>query len=117
MSYHQEPTVFQKLKMGAMMGGTVGLCIGLVFGTVSVLRYGPGPNGYVRTLGQYMGSSAASFAFFMAIGTVIRTEENQKQITSSSTSVPSGSTYNRRLPILINNSRFNMGRGSSLKKE
>ncbi|KAL7750279.1 subunit of TIM23 translocase complex [Sorochytrium milnesiophthora] len=72
---YQEPTIFQKLKMGAMMGAGVGLCIGLVFGTVSILRYGPGQKGYLGTMGQYMGSSAASFAFFMAIGTVIRTEE------------------------------------------
>jgi hypothetical protein len=78
----EQPTVFQKLKMGAMMGGTVGLCIGLVFGTINILRYfvlidaryGPGQRGYLSTLATYMGSSAATFGFFMAIGTVIRTQ-------------------------------------------
>lgn len=34
-----EPTTFDKMKMGAMMGGTVGLCVGLVFGTINILRY------------------------------------------------------------------------------
>jgi len=38
--YSQEPTVFDKLKMGAMMGGTVGLCLGFLLGGYSVLRWG-----------------------------------------------------------------------------
>ncbi|KAI8066157.1 hypothetical protein BDF21DRAFT_345960 [Thamnidium elegans] len=30
-----EPSAFDKMKMGATMGGTVGLCIGFVFGSIS----------------------------------------------------------------------------------
>ncbi|KAI8366549.1 hypothetical protein BD560DRAFT_332018 [Blakeslea trispora] len=37
-----EPSAFEKMKMGAAMGGTVGLCIGFVFGTISLIRFGPG---------------------------------------------------------------------------
>ncbi|KAG9319659.1 hypothetical protein KVV02_008133 [Mortierella alpina] len=107
-----EPSKFERAKMGAMMGGAVGLCIGLVFGGVSILRYnpalsylqnlfpthhvqysidhpltfatllhcddisnGPGSRGYVETLTRTMVSSTATFAFFMAIGSVIRSEE------------------------------------------
>ncbi|KAG1716778.1 hypothetical protein ID866_376 [Astraeus odoratus] len=72
--YGQEPTVWQKLKMGALMGGGVGLTIGFIFGSYSILRGGAGPRGFLATLSQYMLSSAATFSFFLAIGSVIRNE-------------------------------------------
>ncbi|KAF2397306.1 hypothetical protein EJ06DRAFT_481829 [Trichodelitschia bisporula] len=68
------PSTLDKLKMGAMMGGSVGLIIGFIFGATNIIRFGPGPNGMMRTLGQYMLGSAATFGFFMSIGTTIRTE-------------------------------------------
>ncbi|KAJ9622754.1 subunit of TIM23 translocase complex [Taxawa tesnikishii (nom. ined.)] len=70
------PSTFDKLKMGAMMGGSVGLIIGFIFGATNIIRFGPGPNGMMRTLGQYMMGSAATFGFFMSIGTTIRTESS-----------------------------------------
>ena len=56
----------------------VGLIIGFIFGTIqsrilhhltlltmpgatNIIRFGPGPNGMMRTLGQYMLGSAATF--------------------------------------------------------
>ncbi|KAI6885614.1 hypothetical protein KC334_g15802, partial [Hortaea werneckii] len=63
-------------KMGAMMGGSVGIIIGFIFGATNIIRFGPGPNGMLRTLGQYMAGSAATFGFFMSIGTTIRTESS-----------------------------------------
>ncbi|KAF1833783.1 hypothetical protein BDW02DRAFT_569645 [Decorospora gaudefroyi] len=68
------PSTLDKLKMGGMMGGSVGLIIGFIFGFTNIVRFGPGPNGMMRTLGQYMMGSAATFGFFMAIGTTIRTD-------------------------------------------
>ncbi|TXT15503.1 hypothetical protein VHUM_00006 [Vanrija humicola] len=63
-------STFDKMKTGAMMGAGVGLTIGFIFGSFSILRGGPGPRGAIHTLGQYMAGSAASFAFFLSIGSV-----------------------------------------------
>ncbi|KAH8723937.1 reactive mitochondrial oxygen species modulator 1-domain-containing protein [Phaeosphaeriaceae sp. PMI808] len=70
------PSTLDKLKMGGMMGGSVGLIIGFIFGFTNIMRFGPGPNGMGRTLLQYMTGSAATFGFFMAIGTTIRTDSS-----------------------------------------
>ncbi|OBT55981.1 hypothetical protein VE04_03292 [Pseudogymnoascus sp. 24MN13] len=66
------PSTFDKLKMGAMMGGTVAVIVGFIFGSVNIMRYGAGPNGVMRSLGQYMAGSGATFGFFMGIGSTIR---------------------------------------------
>ena len=71
------------------MGGGVGLTIGFIFGSYSIIRCayylprhlrrrthaslsrgGAGPRGFLATLSQYMLSSAATFSFFLAIGSV-----------------------------------------------
>ncbi|KAA6410182.1 MAG: mitochondrial genome maintenance Mgr2 [Lasallia pustulata] len=65
---------FDKWKMGAMLGGSVGLIMGFIFGGFNIMRFGAGPNGVTRTLGQYMLGSGVTFGFFMSIGSVIRTE-------------------------------------------
>ncbi|KAI9475873.1 MAG: reactive mitochondrial oxygen species modulator 1-domain-containing protein [Benjaminiella poitrasii] len=88
-----EPSTFDKMRMGAMMGGTVGLCIGFVFGTVSLIRFGSGSKGPINMLSKYMLGSAASFGFFMSIGSVVRSENR----------LPSP---NMNLPIVINERRF-----------
>ncbi|CDO72726.1 hypothetical protein BN946_scf184990.g9, partial [Trametes cinnabarina] len=81
---HGQPaglTVWQKLttaalpvKMGAIMGAGVGLTMGFLFGSFSILRGGAGPRGVLPTLSQYMLGSAATFSFFLAIGSVIRND-------------------------------------------
>ncbi|KOC11677.1 mitochondrial genome maintenance protein [Aspergillus flavus AF70] len=68
------PSTFDKMKMGAMMGSTVGGIMGFIIGTVTIFQYGAGPNGAMRTLGKYMLGSGATFGLFMSIGSVIRTE-------------------------------------------
>ncbi|KAI5801385.1 mitochondrial genome maintenance protein Mgr2 [Peziza echinospora] len=70
-------STFDKMKMGAIMGGSVGLCIGFIFGGYAIIKGGAGPNGVIRSLGQYMLGSAATFGFFMSIGTAIRTQGHE----------------------------------------
>ncbi|PWN23829.1 hypothetical protein BCV69DRAFT_279741 [Microstroma glucosiphilum] len=70
----QAPSVWQKLQMGAMMGAGVGLSIGFIGGAFQILRAGPGPKGALATMSQFMGTSAATFAFFLSIGSVIRSD-------------------------------------------
>lgn len=74
MEMFREPTVLDKLKMGALLGGTVGACAGFLFGGFAVLKYGPGQHGYMGTIARYMMTMGGSFAGFMGIGAVIRTQ-------------------------------------------
>ncbi|KKY24747.1 putative mitochondrial genome maintenance protein [Phaeomoniella chlamydospora] len=60
------PSVFDKLKMGALMGSS----------TVTIFQYGAGQAGVMRTLGKYMLASGGTFGVFMSIGSVIRNEES-----------------------------------------
>jgi hypothetical protein len=52
------------------MGGTVGLCLGFIFGSFSILRSGAGPQGAITQLSQTMAGSALTFSLFMGVGTV-----------------------------------------------
>lgn len=66
------PTVWDKLRMGAMMGATVGLGLGFFIGNLQYLAYGALRKGYLGTVSSSMLASAGSFAFFLGIGSVIR---------------------------------------------
>ena len=80
-----------------------------IAGATNIIRFGPGPNGMMRTLGQYMMGSAATFgcvlccfgetkltfliSFFMAIGTTIRTETEARAMEAFARA--------RRRPIVL----------------
>ncbi|PIA13853.1 hypothetical protein COEREDRAFT_83145 [Coemansia reversa NRRL 1564] len=76
MSYHQ-PSLWDKAKMGLIMGGSVGACLGCLIGFYSTMKFGPGPRGYLGTIGQYALGSGASFGFFMMIGSCIRSDDDR----------------------------------------
>ncbi|TQS37100.1 hypothetical protein Golomagni_02436 [Golovinomyces magnicellulatus] len=94
------PSIFDKFKMGAMMGSSEhkkpsNKCFPWVLslasylasfldtlwilwltlkGSVNIIRFGAGSNGIMRTLGNYMLGSGATFGFFMSIGSMVRTD-------------------------------------------
>ncbi|KAJ1917936.1 subunit of TIM23 translocase complex [Mycoemilia scoparia] len=57
------------------------------------MKFGPGPRGYLGTIGQYALGSGASFGFFMSIGSCIRNEEES---AASNLSLADKKTLNQK---------------------
>ncbi|PQE31813.1 mitochondrial genome maintenance protein [Rutstroemia sp. NJR-2017a WRK4] len=110
-------SVWNKLQMGAMMGGTVGAILGFMYGafifrivvstntdapqgSLTIIKFGAGPNGIWRTLRTYMLSSGATFGFFMAIGSTIRSD------TIATPQTLEAFAHARRRPIVMNREAY-----------
>ncbi|KAJ3127263.1 subunit of TIM23 translocase complex [Nowakowskiella sp. JEL0407] len=89
------------MKLGAVMGISVGVCLGFCSGAYVVLFYGPGSKGYLRTMGQHMIQSGTLFGCIMTFGQLLRADgewpSNPKTLTCNS--VPFA-PFNRHRPPL-----------------
>ncbi|PHH55141.1 Protein MGR2 [Ceratocystis fimbriata CBS 114723] len=77
------PSIQDKMVMGAITGGSVGAILGFLYGTLHIFRYGAGSSGIMRTLGQYMAGSGATFGFFMSVGSVVRSDTHTSELTQA----------------------------------
>ncbi|KAK3088288.1 hypothetical protein FSP39_017140 [Pinctada imbricata] len=67
-----QPSCFDKMKVGFMMGLCVGMASGGLFGGFSALRYGLRGRELLQTVGKSMLQGGGTFGTFLAIGTGIR---------------------------------------------
>lgn len=65
-------TCFDKVKMGFMMGFSIGMTTGLLFGGFQAFRLGLRGRELFTTLGKSMGQAGGSFGLFMSVGTALR---------------------------------------------
>eukprot|EP01134_Creolimax_fragrantissima_P005185 CFRG5185T1 len=63
---------FERAKFGAMMGGSLGLSLGFMFGAATSLRVGARGREFVQITGSTMVQSGAAFGFFLAVGSALR---------------------------------------------
>ncbi|KAI8822955.1 reactive mitochondrial oxygen species modulator 1-domain-containing protein [Fimicolochytrium jonesii] len=102
MQRAEGPTWFDKWKMGFIMGGSAGMCVGFLYGTMTVLRVGPDPGrGYMSTVGKYMLQHGAMLGFFLSIGAFLRNEERKALEYPYPTSYTPWGIRQSRLPIVI----------------
>merc|ERR1739838_930842 len=67
-----QPSCFDRVKMGFMMGCAVGMAAGAMFGTFSCLRIGMRGRELMGGVGKTMMQSGGTFGTFMSIGMGIR---------------------------------------------
>ncbi|KND05145.1 uncharacterized protein SPPG_00813 [Spizellomyces punctatus DAOM BR117] len=96
-----EPSWVDKAKMGFMMGASAGMCVGFLYGSLTVLRGGPEPGrGYMSTVGKYMLQHGAMLGFFLSIGAFLRAEEQRIEYPQPKSFTPWG-IRQARLPIIV----------------
>lgn len=67
-----QQSCFDKVKMGAMMGFSIGMTTGLLFGGFQGFRFGLRGRELISMLGKSMGQQGGSFGLFMSVGTALR---------------------------------------------
>ena len=66
------PSCFQRIQMGFMMGMCVCMASGLLFGGFGGLRHGLRGRELMKQVGQVMVQGGGTFGTFMSIGTAVR---------------------------------------------
>ncbi|KAJ3045634.1 subunit of TIM23 translocase complex [Rhizophlyctis rosea] len=101
------PPWAEKMKLGFIMGGSAGMCVGFLYGSMTVLRGGPSPGkGYMSTIGSFMLQHGAMLGFFLSIGSLLRAEEQHNTIQYPISQSPFSLTSRRaHLPVVIERRR------------
>ncbi|WAR17605.1 ROMO1-like protein [Mya arenaria] len=68
----QGPSCMDRIKLGFMMGFSVGLATGVVFGGIQAFRFGARGRELIQTVGKSSLQGGGTFGTFMAIGSGIR---------------------------------------------
>ncbi|XP_045131467.1 reactive oxygen species modulator 1-like [Portunus trituberculatus] len=68
----QGPSCWDRVKLGFMMGFSVGMATGALFGGFTALRYGLRGRELLNNVGKVMLQSGGTFGTFMSIGAGIR---------------------------------------------
>ncbi|KAL9982239.1 hypothetical protein ACROYT_G004264 [Oculina patagonica] len=67
-----QPSCFDRVKVGFMIGFAVGMSSAALFGTYSALKYGLRGRELVTSIGKIMLQGGGTFGVFMSVGTAIR---------------------------------------------
>ncbi|KAJ7385504.1 Reactive oxygen species modulator 1 [Desmophyllum pertusum] len=67
-----QPSCFDRVKVGFMIGFAVGMSSAALFGTYSALKYGLRGRELVSSIGKIMLQGGGTFGVFMSVGTAIR---------------------------------------------
>jgi len=70
--HQQGPSCYDRVKLGFMMGFSVGMATGALFGGFTALRYGLRGRELLNNVGKVMMQSGGTFGTFMSIGAGIR---------------------------------------------
>ncbi|XP_068711958.1 reactive oxygen species modulator 1-like [Montipora capricornis] len=67
-----QPSCFDRVKIGFMMGFAIGMSSAALFGTYSAFKYGLRGRELVNSIGKIMLQGGGTFGVFMSVGTAIR---------------------------------------------
>ncbi|CAH3157967.1 reactive oxygen species modulator 1-like [Pocillopora verrucosa] len=67
-----QPSCFDRVKVGFMIGFAIGMSSAALFGTYSAFKYGLRGRELVSSVGKIMLQGGGTFGVFMSVGTAIR---------------------------------------------